>query len=250
MTKVFVHGNPETEAIWDDLISELARRGVTDTVTLVPPGFGAPVPAGFGATQAEYRDWLLSELRAIPGDIDLVGHDWGAGHVFGALASGAAVVRTWAADCAGLMHPSYVWHDAAQGWQTPGTGEEMVAGMVALDEETFAAAFGALGMGDVIPRKVKRWVNDEMASCILSLYRSGAQPAMSSLGSAFRAACPRNGLVVIAENDHYAGEHGTHAEVASWVGADVARLAGVGHWLMIEDPRSAADVLMAHWARS
>jgi hypothetical protein len=170
--------------------------------------------------------------------------------VFGALASGAAVVRTWAADCAGLMHPSYVWHDAAQGWQTPGTGEEMVAGMVALDEETFAAAFGALGMGDVIPRKVKRWVNEEMASCILSLYRSGAQPAMSSLGSAFRAACPRNGLVVIAENDHYAGEHGTHAEVASWVGADVARLAGVGHWWMIEDPRSAADVLMAHWARS
>jgi len=147
MTKVFVHGNPETEAIWDDLISELARRGVTDTVTLVPPGFGAPVPAGFGATQTEYRDWLLAELRAIPGDIDLVGHDWGAGHVFGALASDPAVARTWAADCAGLMHPSYVWHDAAQGWQTPGTGEEMVAGMVALDEETFAAAYRRAGHG-------------------------------------------------------------------------------------------------------
>lgn len=249
MTKVFVHGNPETEAVWDDLITELARRGVTDTVTLVPPGFGAPLPAGFGATQAEYRDWLLAELRAIPGDIDLVGHDWGAGHVFGALADGSVQVRSWAADCAGLMHPLYVWHDAAQGWQTPGTGEESVAGMVALDEETFAAVFGALGMGDVISRKVKRWVNAEMASCILSLYRSGAQPAMSALGAAFRSACPGNGLVIIAENDHYAGEHGTHAEVAGWVGAGVARLAGVGHWWMIEDPRSAADVLTAHWAR-
>ncbi|MEY2767412.1 MAG: hypothetical protein RI912_1075 [Actinomycetota bacterium] len=249
MTKVFVHGNPETEAIWDDLLGELARRGITDTVTLVPPGFGAPVPAGFGATQAEYRDWLLAELRAVPGEIDLVGHDWGAGHVYGALAAEPGIVRSWAADCAGLLHPNYVWHDAAQGWQTAGAGEEMVAGMVALDDDTFATVFGGLGMGDTIARKVKKWVNGEMAASILSLYRSGAQPAMAALGSAFRSAAPANGLVLIAENDHYAGDHGMHAEVAAWVGAGTARLAGVGHWWMVEDPRSAADVLTAHWAR-
>jgi hypothetical protein len=27
-------------------------------VTLSPPGFGAPIPDGFGCTVGEYRDWL------------------------------------------------------------------------------------------------------------------------------------------------------------------------------------------------
>ncbi|MEY4081211.1 MAG: hypothetical protein RL430_1641, partial [Actinomycetota bacterium] len=58
MTKVFVHGNPETPAIWSDLIAELRRRGIEDLVTHTPPGFGAPAPSGWGATQPEYRDWL------------------------------------------------------------------------------------------------------------------------------------------------------------------------------------------------
>ena len=47
MTVVLVHGNPETDAIWDDLRTELGRD---DVVALCPPGFGAPVPDGFGAT--------------------------------------------------------------------------------------------------------------------------------------------------------------------------------------------------------
>ena len=47
MPKVFVHGNPETAAIWDDLVGELAARGVSDVVRLSPPGFGAPVPDVF-----------------------------------------------------------------------------------------------------------------------------------------------------------------------------------------------------------
>ena len=78
MSVVFVHGNPETASIWDPLIAELGRD---DVVTLSPPGFGAPVPEGFGATADEYRDWLIGELEGIGGPIDLVGHDWGGGHV-------------------------------------------------------------------------------------------------------------------------------------------------------------------------
>ena len=33
------------------------------------------------------------------------------------------------ADCAGLLHPDYVWHDAAQAWQTPEVGEQAIAAM-------------------------------------------------------------------------------------------------------------------------
>lgn len=247
MTKVFVHGNPETPAIWTDLVAELGRRGIDDVVTLVPPGFGAASPAGWGGTQREYRDWLVRELSAFS-EIDLVGHDWGAGHVYGVLAEGNVRVRSWAADCAGLLHPDYEWHDAAQGWQTPELGEQMVAGMAAMDVDTMIAAFGALGITEPIVRQMKPWLNDDMARCILALYRSAAQPAMRELGQKFVAASPARGLVIIAENDHYAGAHGMHDEMARAVGADVTRLQGVGHWWMIENPVAGADMLTAHWA--
>ncbi|MBJ7505753.1 MAG: hypothetical protein JHC86_08265, partial [Ilumatobacteraceae bacterium] len=49
-TKVFVHGVPETSAMWDVLVHELHSQGVTNIVRLSPPGFGAPTPAGWGAT--------------------------------------------------------------------------------------------------------------------------------------------------------------------------------------------------------
>lgn len=247
MTKVFVHGNPETAAVWDDLRAELASRGVTDVVTLAPPGFGAPVPQGWDGTQTEYRDWLAGELGRIDGDIDLVGHDWGAGHVFGVLARDSFTVRSWAADCAGLMHHDYEWHDAAQAWQSPGVGEGVVAMMTGATPDEFAAMMAPLGMREGIARKVAEALDDATARCILSLYRSAAQPAMKELGARFRHAAPANGLVVIAENDHYAGTTSMHEEVASWAGAQVRHLSGVGHWWMIENPPRAADMLVAHW---
>ena len=86
-TKVFVHGNPETSAIWSLLVNELHKNGINNIVLLTPPGFGAPTPKGWGATVCEYRDWLICELDKINTPIDLVGHDWGAGHVFGVLAA-------------------------------------------------------------------------------------------------------------------------------------------------------------------
>ena len=247
-TKVFVHGNPETSAVWSLLVSELQKRGVDNIVLLTPPGFGAPTPAGWGGTMREYRNWLIAELEAIGGDIDLVGHDWGAGHVYGVLAERPDIARTWAADCAGLMHADYQWHDAAQGWQAPELGEQMVAGMVAMPDEQFVDAFSGLGMTREIAAEVKSHINDEMARCILALYRDAAQPALVPIGKQFAAVQPKNGLVIIAEQDHYAGTLETMTSVANSVGAEVAVLPEVGHWWMCQRPDLGADMLMAHWA--
>jgi pimeloyl-ACP methyl ester carboxylesterase len=74
MTVVLVHGNPETDAIWGPLVDALGRD---DVVRLSPPGFGAPLPDGFPATQLAYRDWLEDELEGIEQPVDLLGHDWG-----------------------------------------------------------------------------------------------------------------------------------------------------------------------------
>ena len=246
-TKVFVHGNPETSAIWSLLVDELHKNGINNIVLLTPPGFGALTPNDWGATVNEYRDWLLSELDKINTPIDLVGHDWGAGHVFGVLAARPNFVRSWATDCIGLLHPEYKWHDAAQGWQAPDIGETMVAGMVAMSAEQFADYFSSLGMTREIAFEVKTHLNDEFARCILGLYRDAAQPAMIKLGERFTAASPQNGLVIIAANDHFAGSAEQMQEVAAGVKAKVANIPDAGHWWMIERPALAASILIEHW---
>jgi pimeloyl-ACP methyl ester carboxylesterase len=246
-TKVFVHGNPETSAIWSLLVNELHKNGISKIVLLSPPGFGSPTPKSWGATMVEYRDWLLGELEKIDTPIDLVGHDWGAGHVFGALATRPNFVRTWATDCGGLIHPDYQWHDAAQGWQAPEIGEKMVAGMVAMSAEQFADYFSSLGMTREIAAQVKNDLNDEFARCILSLYRDAAQPAMAKLGELFAAANPPNGLVIIADKDNYAGSAEQVHQVAAGVNAKVANIPDAGHWWMIERPELAASILINHW---
>jgi pimeloyl-ACP methyl ester carboxylesterase len=76
MTIVLVHGNPETEAIWDDLVPHLRSD---DVVRLSPPGFGSAIPPGFDCSTDAYREWLASELGKLTQPIDLVGHDWGGG---------------------------------------------------------------------------------------------------------------------------------------------------------------------------
>lgn len=249
MTKVFVHGNPETSAIWGPLVDALSERGIDDVVLLSPPGFGAPVPQGWTATVQEYRNWLVGELEDIGGEIDLVGHDWGAGHVFSVLAHRPELVHSWAADCVGLLHPEYVWHDAALGWQTPDIGEQIVAAMIAMEEDVFADSFVQLGMTDAIAREVKLSINDDMGACVLGLYRDAAQPAMSRLGERVIVNRPPNGLVVIAEEDHFAGTVPMMEEMAEVLDADVAQLAQCGHWWMIQNPDAAAEHLVRHWSR-
>jgi pimeloyl-ACP methyl ester carboxylesterase len=249
MTKVFVHGNPETSAIWGPLVAALNERGVHDVVLLSPPGFGAPVSQNWTATVSEYRNWLVSELEKIGGEIDLVGHDWGAGHVFSVLAHRPELVRSWAADCVGLLHPEYVWHDAAIGWQTPEIGEQIVAAMIAMEDDVFAESFVQLGMTDAIARDVKLSINQDMGSCVLALYRDAAQPAMSRLGERLIVNRPPNGLVFIADQDHFAGTVSMMEEMAEVLDADVAELAQCGHWWMIQNPDAAAEHLVRHWGR-
>jgi pimeloyl-ACP methyl ester carboxylesterase len=120
MTVVLVHGNPETEAIWNPLVDALGRD---DVVRVSPPGFGAPLPDDFPATCLAYRDWLEDELAGFKEPVDLVGHNWGGGHVVNTVMHRPELVRSWASDVVGVFDPDYIWHDLAQVWQTPGDGE-------------------------------------------------------------------------------------------------------------------------------
>jgi pimeloyl-ACP methyl ester carboxylesterase len=240
MTVVLVHGNPETDAIWDDLRSELGRD---DVVALCPPGFGARVPEGFGATSDDYLAWLSDALAEIEGPIDLVGHDWGGGHVARLAYTRPDLIRSWATDIAGCFDPEYVWHPAAQAWQTPETGEQAIAQMVATPKPQFVQQFEGLGMSKDVAERVALAINEDMGRCVLALYRSAAQPAMSEWGTELANARQRPGLVIIPTEDHFTGGEALARRSAERAGAQVSLLSGLGHWWMCQDPKRGARVL-------
>jgi pimeloyl-ACP methyl ester carboxylesterase len=250
MPKAFVHGNPETSALWRAVVESLNARGIDDISLLSPPGFGAPVPIGWEPNQANYCDWLVGELEALGGNVDLVGHDWGAGHVYGALAQRPDLLRSWAADCAGLVHPDYVWHDMALLWQTPEVGEQAVAAMTAGSLEERTAGLVGLGMRADVAAEIAAAQDEEMTRCILVLYRSAAQPAMRELGERLRSTAQRPGLVLIATEDPYTGTPEMASEVATTLGARTVTLEGLGHWWMFDGAEAAANALVAHWAEA
>lgn len=245
MTVVFVHGNPETEAIWGPLIDALGRG---DVITLSPPGFGAPVPEGFAATSDDYLHWLEGEIERIPAPVDVVGHDWGGGHVMRLAMTRPDLIHSWTMDIAGCFDPEYVWHDNAQVWQTPGAGEEAAGQMAAMPAEVRIPAFSALGMGEAVARKVAPAVDAEMGRCILALYRSAAQPALAEWGKDLPKAAARPGHVIIACDDHYTGGEALARRSAEKAGAKVTVLHGLGHWWMCQDPKRGAQALREFFA--
>ncbi len=136
MTAILVHGVRDTERVWHAVIPRLGRD---DVVTLRLPGFGCPAPATFEATKDAYATWLVEQVAAHGGPVDLVGHDWGALLVLRAACLRPDLVRTWAAGAAPL-DAEYVWHKAAQLWQTPEVGEQVMAQLTpALLEQALAA---------------------------------------------------------------------------------------------------------------
>jgi pimeloyl-ACP methyl ester carboxylesterase len=249
-TAVFVHGNPEVAALWDPLVAALGERGQADVIRLSPPGFGAPTPAGWEPTVEAYRNWLIAELEGLHasghGPIDLVGHDWGAGHVFGAVGTRPDLVRSWAADCFGLIHPDYVWHDMAQAWQTPEVGEQLIGSMVETPLADRIALFEGFGAPPQIAAAMAAGLDQEMGRCILGLYRAAIQPASANVGRLLQAAARPPGLAIVAGEDPYVSAD-LSRDMASALGVATLELAGAGHWWMFE-PQLAADGLVGFWS--
>ena len=193
-------------------------------------------------------EWLVGRLEAMGEPVDLVGHDWGAGHVAGVAAARPDLLRSWCIDIAGCFDPEYVWHDLAQAWQSD-QGEAAVEAMLGGPVEGRAEVYEGLGMTPAAARSCAEAADEAMGRCILALYRSAAQPAMTAAGDRLAAAAgQRPALVVIATDDHYTGGEVLARRTADRVGAEVAVLDGLGHWWMLQDPKRGADALAAFLA--
>ncbi len=251
-TCVLIHGNPETAMVWDRLDHSLTRKGV-DVARLSPPGFGAALPDDFVPDAISYCAWLvdsLVELRAARPDghhIDVVGHDWGAGHVYRLAATRPELVRSWAADIGGLLHPDYVWHDAAAAWIAPDVGEQIIASMVTMPIADRVAVYTDLGLPDAMALDMAAAMDDDMGRAILGLYRSSPEPVLRRLADDLAAADHGPGLLITASDDAYVPAS-LSGPVAERLGVEELLLDGHGHWWMVSDPEAAADGLITFWS--
>jgi pimeloyl-ACP methyl ester carboxylesterase len=242
VTAVFVHGVPETGALWNSLRSRLR----TPSIALDLPGFGAPRPEGFGATKDDYAAWLAGELRRIGEPVDLVGHDWGAALVARVATAGDVPLRSWAVDLVNGVHEDYVWHERARVWQTPGAGERLVAAALA-DGAGRVEALVRLGVRRADAEVMRSAYSETMGRSILDLYRSAVPNVAADWGDGFTRPTAAPGLVVLAGGDPY-GDPPVSRAMAARLGAETAELPGLGHWWMSQDPGAGADLLQRFWA--
>ena len=238
---VFVHGVPETEAIWDKVRKAVGK----ESVALSLPGFGNPRPDAFGATADEYVQWLLDELDRIEGPIDLVGHDWGAGFTYRVATAHGDRLHSWVADVGNIAHPDYEWHDFAKVWQTPGEGEAFVEAQNALTPEEAAPLFEAMGVPHEDALQMTAATDTTMGGCILALYRSVTPNPHHRWGPWTPTSAP--GMVIHPTDDPFSDEPRA-SEVAGSLGARFERFDGAGHFWPYQAPDRAAAILESFWA--
>jgi pimeloyl-ACP methyl ester carboxylesterase len=242
MTAVFVHGVPETPAVWRGLLTAL---DLPDAMALWLPGFDGVRPEGFGATMDEYAAWLAAQLERLDGPVDLVGHDWGGGLVVRVVSTRPELVRSWVTDAAGIGDSGFEWHDLAKIWQTPQAGEDFWDKQLAAPAQERATVFQAFGVPAELALDLASQLSLTMADCILDLYRSAVDVGRQ-WGQDF-AAIPAPGLVIIPGEDPFLSPV-TAARAAARAGARTVELDGLGHWWMLQDPARGAAVLREFWA--
>jgi pimeloyl-ACP methyl ester carboxylesterase len=242
MPAVFVNGVPDTGAMWGPLLTHLQRR---DVVLLEPPGFGSPVPPGFGSTKEEYADWVTGQIEAIGEPVDLVGHDWGCIHVQRVASTRPDLVRSIACG-SGPVDREYEWHAMAQLWQTSDAAESLMAGMLDLPREDRILGLVAGGAPRELAELQADRFDEAMVASILPLYRSAI-----TVGAEWQdavAAMPRRpALVLWGRDDPYvAPEIGERT--AARLGAEIIIFDGCAHWWPWERAQESAAALQRLWA--
>ena len=249
MTIVLVHGVPGTPDVWDPLVRELELLGHQTVIRLAPPGFGAPAPDTWRASPLAYRDWLIDQLEQFGEPVHLVGHDWGGGHALNVAMTRPDLLHSWTSDVPGVFDADYRWHELAQQWQQPGTGERAIQALLALSHTQRAEYLSERGMAADVATKVAAGVDATMGACILQLYRAAAQPVMAVLGQNLEAAARRPGLAILPTQDHMVGSQPQRHRAARRAGAHIAEFVDQGHWWMTSAPTHAARVLTDFWSQ-
>lgn len=241
---IFVHGVPDTPALWQPLISALGLKPEEWQAPALP-GFGSPVPKGFPCTKDAYTDWLIAQIERAGGPVHLVGHDWGALLVLRAACLRPELVSSWCVTNA-VIDPQYRGHQTARIWATPIMGE---LSMLAIrNPARIEQALITGGMPAALAKTEVPHIDKTMRQSILKLYRSATGLRFSGPWVDDLAKLPRRGQLFWGETDAF-----VQLDVAERFSRQhnfplhIER--GAGHWACHERATQFAGVLREHWGR-
>lgn len=243
--KFFLHGVPDSPAIWAPLLTAL-DLGDTPVATPALPGFTGPLPAAFAATKEAYADWAIGELERLAaayGPVDLVGHDWGAIIVQRVATLRPDLVRSWALSNA-VIDPDYRGHRVARIWNRRIIGEIFMAISTpatlvkSLTEQGVPAAIAA--------EEGRQWANKDKRRAILKLYRSANGLNFGVDWARDLDALQGPGALIWGEGDPYV-DMAVARRAAARHGALLHPISGAGHWAIAERPAEVAAALKGFW---
>lgn len=245
--KLFLHGVPDSPAIWRPLLGALDLGGTPVAVPALP-GFTGPLPTGFPATKEAYADWAVGEAEALfsaHGPIDIVGHDWGALIAQRVAMLRPDLLRSWAISNA-VIDPDYRGHRLARIWNTPVLGEIFMA---LSKPAKLAEGLAAQGMPAAIAaEEAAQWANKDKRRAILKLYRSAKGLSFEHDWARDIAKLPANGMLVWGAGDPYV-ELSVAQRFAANTRTPLAVIEGAGHWAIAERPAAVAAALHDFWSR-
>jgi pimeloyl-ACP methyl ester carboxylesterase len=244
---VFVHGVPDTPALWEPLIAAL---GLKPGEWLAPamPGFGTPVPAGFTCTKDAYAAWLIADLektaRAAGGPVHLVGHDWGALLVLRAACLRPDLIASWAVTNA-VIDLDYRGHQNARIWATPILGE--ISMLAIRNKARIETALVAAGMPAALAKSEVPHIDKTMRQSILKLYRSADGLRFKGPWVDDLAKLPCKGVIFWGATDIFV-QLAVAERFATQRNFPLHTAPASGHWACHESAPQFAEVLKAHWS--
>lgn len=241
---IFVHGVPDTPALWRPLVAAL---GLVDGAWSAPamPGFGAPLPEGFSATKDAYAAWLIGDMEKVGAPVHLVGHDWGALLVLRAASLRPELVSSWCVTNA-VIDAEYRGHQTAKAWATPVIGELTMLAM--RDKRRLGRGLASGGMPPSLLEEELPHIDKTMRQSILRLYRSADGLRFRGAWVDDLARLPSRGQLFWGEADQFV-DIAVARRFAAQRGFPLHIEKGAGHWACHERAEAFAGVLKSLWSQ-
>lgn len=238
---LFLHGNPDSADIWQDVIAQLQNRYRCIAIDL--PGYGrSRTPRAFDVSIENLGRFIngVVESVGVNGPINLVAHDFGGAFAIAFASAHPNKVRRLAV----INHPffigDYKWHSWARIWRTPLVGE---LSMMTVTWPAFRWLLkqASKKLTDEQIRHTYSLVTPESKRMMLRLYRAiGPEEFRKWEPRMLEATATIPTLALWGQRDPYIPEW-----VADKFGARrIVRFEESGHWVPAEVPELVSSELV------
>ncbi len=243
-TVLFLHGVPDSADVWDGIVDQLK----THYRCIAPdwPGFGR---SGSGKSvdcslngHADFVNDLANSLH-LAEPFNLVAHDFGGITAMAFVAKYPERVRRLVVSNAPFS-PDYRWHLWAKIWRTPLLGELSLATMNRW-VFTFSLKVGSRKLSKAYIHAAYRFVNKELKSMILRMYRAMPEKAWKEWNPRLLKATEKiPTLILWGQHDPYL-PNWLPERYGAW---KIQRYPDSGHWVPAEETQAVVTDLLTFFS--